>query len=90
MSTEIRRGMGELTQKSAAAPTPAFVPVNRISGAHGVNFTAAEPAGTWDQDSSLKSGSLKKGGTLRTADRDVGCARVRLGAEIGISVRPTA
>jgi len=90
MSAEIRRGYGRTHTEVRSGTHASFRACKPDIRAYGVNFTVATPAVTWDQDSPLKSGSLKKGGTLRTADRDVGCAWVRLGSETGISMRPTA
>ena len=89
-SAEIRRGYGRTHTEVRSGTRASFRACRPEMRAYGVNFTAAAPAGTRDQDLSLRSGSPKKGGTLRTADCDVGCVTVRLGTETGISVRPTA
>lgn len=91
MSTEIRRGYGRTHSDVRSGTHASFRACKPDIRAYGVNFTAATPAGTRDQDSSLKSGSLKKVAARYVRLTAIGgCVRVRLGAEIGISGRPTA
>ena len=91
MSTEIRRWYRRTHTDVRSGTHASFRACKPDIRAYGVNFTVATPAVTWDQDSPLKSGSLKKVAARYVQLTAIGgCARVRLGAGIGISGRPTA